>query len=75
MSDAIHPPCPTPFNLAQYVLDAGRATPDKSALEVLGSDPQTWSYTQLTNAVRGVATGLLNAGFKPQDMVMLRLGN
>ncbi|WP_293449711.1 class I adenylate-forming enzyme family protein [Planktotalea sp.] len=75
MIDLSHPPCPSPFNLAQYVLAAGLKTPDKLALEVLGTTLETWTYARLTKAVLGVATGLLDAGFKPTDIVMLRLGN
>lgn len=75
MSNQIHPPCPVPFNLAAYVLHAGLAVPQKTALEILDKAPQIWTYAQLTRAVRGVATGLLNAGLKPGDLILLRLGN
>lgn len=75
MTDTLPPPCPAPFNLAAYVLEAGHACPDKPALELLGADKQVWTYKQLTYAIRGVATGLLKAGLTPGDRVMLRLGN
>jgi len=69
-------PCPAPFNLAEYVLAAGRARPDKIALQVLRlTGAERWSYDTLTSAVRGIGTGFLDAGFKPGDRVLLRLGN
>jgi acyl-coenzyme A synthetase/AMP-(fatty) acid ligase len=69
-------PCPTPFNLAQYVLSAGRATPDKIALAVLGpARADRWSYARLEAAVRGMAGGLRAQGLQPGDRVLLRLGN
>lgn len=69
-------PCPSPFNLAAHVLNAARHNPDKTALSVLGSvDSQHWSYAQLEAAVRGTGTGLLQAGLKPGDCVLMRLGN
>jgi len=69
-------PCPSPFNLAEYVLTAGRATPDKIALAVLGpARADRWSYARLERAVRGMATGLLETGLIPGDMLLLRLGN
>ena len=67
--------CPTSFNLARYVLCNAQAAPDKVALELLGDAPQSWSYARLTQAVRGVATGLLRAGFVAGDVILLRLGN
>jgi acyl-coenzyme A synthetase/AMP-(fatty) acid ligase len=75
MQNTVQAPCPAQFNLAEYVLAAGIATPDKPALEVLGETVETWSYARLTKAVRGVATGLLDAGLNAGDIVLLRLGN
>lgn len=70
------PPCPAPFNLADYVLTAGRATPSKIALAVLTpSGAERWSYERLESAVRGAATGLLDRGLAPGDRVLMRLGN
>ena len=66
-------PCPSPFNLAAYVLAQGEQTPDKIALSVLGEEE--WSYARLIAAVRGTATGLLDAGLSPGDRVFMRLGN
>jgi acyl-coenzyme A synthetase/AMP-(fatty) acid ligase len=66
----------TDFNLAEYVLRAGRATPDKIALAVLGpSRADRWSFARLDQAVRGMAGGLLAQGFAPGDRLLLRLGN
>ncbi len=69
-------PCPAPFNLARYVLTAGEATPDKIALQIVGlTGAERWSYGALSRAVRGIGTGLLQAGLTPGDRVLLRLGN
>ncbi len=69
-------PCPAPFNLAAYVLSAGQATPDRIALQILrASGAERWSYGRLTEAVLGVANGLLDRGLRPGDRLMLRLGN
>ena len=67
-------PCPAPFNLAAHVLAAGAATPDKTALQILGTQTAL-TYAQLTAAVQGTATGLLSHGFAPGDRILLRLGN
>ncbi len=69
-------PCPTPFNLADYVLSAGHATPDKIALAVLGpAKAERWSYAKLDRAVGGMAAGLRATGLAPGDRVLLRLAN
>ncbi|WP_375267382.1 class I adenylate-forming enzyme family protein [Planktotalea sp.] len=68
-------PCPSPFNMAAYVLAAAAHAPDKIALEVLADEKQCWSFAQIESAVRGVATGLLNTGLQENDLVMLRIGN
>lgn len=68
--------CPAAYNLADDVLTAGRATPDKIALAVLGaSRADRWSHARLESAVRGMAGGLLAQGLVPGDRVLLRLGN
>ncbi|MDJ0827049.1 MAG: class I adenylate-forming enzyme family protein [Rhodobacter sp.] len=70
------PPCPAPFNLADYVLTAGRDTPSKIALAVLTpTGAERWSYDKLERAVRATATGLLGHGLAPGDRVLMRLGN
>lgn len=69
-------PCPAPFNMAAYVLAAGRCTPDKEALLVVGGNgAEQWTYAALERAVRGTGTGLLSQGLKPGDKVVMRLGN
>lgn len=71
-----YPPCPAPFNLAAYVLEAGLSQPDKLALSLVsGATTEDWSYGDLIQAVRGTATGLLEHGLKPGDIVLMRLGN
>lgn len=69
-------PCPAPFNMARYVLAAGGQTPDKVALQIVrAAGAERWSYARLIAAVRGTGQGLLNAGLRPGDRVLLRLGN
>ncbi|MEO0665607.1 MAG: class I adenylate-forming enzyme family protein, partial [Pseudomonadota bacterium] len=69
-------PCPTPFNLASYVLAKADAQPDKIALAVLQpTRSERWSYGRLASSVRGVAGGLLEAGLRSGDQLLLRLGN
>ncbi len=69
-------PCPTPFNMAAYVLAHASTVPDKIALAVLGpARAERWSYARLEAAVRGTATGLTEKGLSPGDRVLLRLGN
>ncbi|MFV0299773.1 MAG: class I adenylate-forming enzyme family protein [Paracoccus sp. (in: a-proteobacteria)] len=64
------------MNLTEHVLRAGAATPDRLALSVVGlSRADRWSYARLIAAVRGTATGFMNAGLRPGDRVLLRLGN
>ncbi|MEM1234452.1 MAG: class I adenylate-forming enzyme family protein [Pseudomonadota bacterium] len=69
-------PCPSPFNLAAHVLSRASAQPDKIALAILGpTRAERWSYGKLEAAVRGVGSGLLGAGLRPGDLLLLRLGN
>nr|WP_111297791.1 class I adenylate-forming enzyme family protein [Paracoccus saliphilus] len=64
------------MNLAQHVLTAGLSCPDKLALSVIGPmRAEQWSFRRLTQAVRGTATGLLHAGLRPGDRLLMRLGN
>lgn len=70
------PAIPAPFNMAAHVLAAGAATPGKSALQILRpTGAERWSYERLIGAVRGTATGFIQAGLTPGDRVLLRLGN
>ncbi|MRX51430.1 AMP-binding protein [Paracoccus sp. S-4012] len=67
---------PDAFNLAEHVLAAGSAAPDRLALAVVSaSGAERWSYARLTAAVRGAATGLSGLGLAPGDRVLLRIGN
>ena len=69
-------PCPAPFNMAAYVLAHARDLPDKIAVSVLHPDrTEDWSFARIEAAVRGLATGFLDAGLTPGDRVLLRLGN
>ncbi len=69
-------PCPAPFNMAGYVLAAGRKTPNKSALEVLHTDgPRIWTYGDITKAILGIARGFQQMGLVSGDRIVLRLGN
>ena len=70
------PPCPAPFNLAQYVLSLSPSLGDKCALSVLHADhSDDWTYARFEAAVRGTATGLLQQGLKKGDRILMRLGN
>lgn len=69
-------PCPASFNMAAHVLRHAEAQPDKTALSILGGGTsRDWSYGRLESAVRGTGSGLLRAGLRPGDLVLLRLGN
>lgn len=64
------------MNLAEHVLRAGAAHPLKLALSVIGpSRTERWSYSRLIASVRVTATGLLQAGLRPGDRLLMRLGN
>ncbi|MGD9863831.1 MAG: class I adenylate-forming enzyme family protein [Pseudodonghicola sp.] len=70
------PPCPTPFNLAAFVLRQAETTPEKTALSVLRlGGAESWSYAELAQAVRGTGAGLLARGLEPGRIVLMRLGN
>lgn len=65
-----------PFNLAEHVLTAGLATPDRLALAVISpARADRWSHARLRAAVLGAATGLRERGLRPGDRVLLRIGN
>ena len=49
------PPCPAPFNLAAYVLDASGAPDARIALDLLGDTPDRWSFGRLRRTVLGTA--------------------
>lgn len=76
MTPTLPPPCPTSFNLTEYVLAAGQATPQKTALILADRGTQSLiTYRDLTQSVLGTATGLKNAGVASGDRVILALGN
>lgn len=65
-----------PFNLAEHVLTAGLAAPDRLALAVVSpSRADRWSHARLRAAVLGAATGLRERGLRPGERVLLRIGN
>ncbi len=69
-------PCPEPFNLAAHVLRKADQLPDKTALSVLGQNgTDDWNYSRLKRAILGTGTGFLQAGLKPGDIALMRLGN
>ena len=64
------------MNLAEHVLTAGLASPDKLAMTIVGpSRADRWSYARLRQSVLGTASGLLDAGLRPGDRLLMRLGN
>ncbi len=70
------PTDPARFNLAEYVLKAGAATPEKVALAVLSlTGAERWSYARLIASVRGCATWLRDQGLEPGQRLLIRLGN
>ena len=70
------PACPSPFNMAAYVLSASETLPDKVALQIVGNaGAQNWTYKKLRQAVLGTATGLVESGVTSGDKLLMRLGN
>lgn len=64
------------MNLAEHVLRAGLAAPDRLAMSVLGlARADRWSHARLRQAVLGTATGLRRSGLAPGDRLLMRLGN
>lgn len=64
------------MNLAEHVLAAGEAQPDRMAMAVIGlGHADRWSHGRLRRAVLGTASGLLRAGLAPGDRLLMRLGN
>ncbi len=63
---------PPRFNMAAYVLAQAVERADHPALIVPGQ--QTLTYSDLEQAVRGTATGLLRLA-SPGDHILMRLGN
>jgi acyl-coenzyme A synthetase/AMP-(fatty) acid ligase len=64
------------FNLAEYVLREGALVPGQTALSVVSPETtDVWTFARLIGAIRGTATGLLDRGLKPGDIVLMRLSN
>ncbi len=69
--------CPAPFNMAAHVLQHAERLQDKPALIIAKRDQpaEIWRYSQLEQAIRGTATGLLQQGLRPGERILMRLGN
>lgn len=68
--------------MARYCLsESARRWPDKVALIVVSDahapleDAERWTYGALDDAVRRIAGGLLDEGFKPGERLMIRMPN
>ena len=62
--------------MAAHVLAHADRLSDKIALSIIGlTGSERWSYARLAAAVRGTATGLLQNGFAPGDILLMRIGN
>ncbi len=68
-------PCPSPFNMAAYVMACAPEGGDKIALEIIGKNPDIWTYAKLDRAIGGVATGLRSMNLPKGARVLMRLGN
>ncbi len=73
---------PAKFNMARYCLGAGaERAPEKTALIVVQDETappenaEQWTYGQLDETVRRIGAGLIVAGLKPGDRLMIRLPN
>lgn len=77
----MNPAYPPRMNLARYCLEAAaRSTPGKDALVVVtdamtGHVSECWSFAALQDAVLRTGAGLLDAGFKPGERLLIRLDN
>ena len=73
---------PDRFDMARYCLESGNIRPaDRLGLVVVhdaDASPATderWTFGELEGAVRRIAAGLLAEGLRPDDRVLLRMGN
>ncbi len=69
---------PDRFNIARQCLtEQARLRPDKTALIIIGDGggERRWSYADLDLRVRRLAGGLLAAGARPGDRLMIRMDN
>ncbi|CUJ25715.1 class I adenylate-forming enzyme family protein [Cognatishimia activa] len=70
------PPCPAPFNMAQYVLRHAADLSEKTALSVVSKgSAENYSFGEIESAVLGIAQGFLDLGLTAGDLVLIRLGN
>ena len=68
--------CPNQFNLAEYVLEKSCKNPTKSALEIVSrTGKQSVSFDELKNRILRTGNNLIRVGLKPEDKILLRLGN
>jgi len=68
--------CPVHFNMAAYIMDAGLANPEKTAIEILSRHgSEAWSYAELWHDVRATAGAFQAMELPPDARIMLRLGN
>ncbi|MEM7473195.1 MAG: class I adenylate-forming enzyme family protein [Pseudomonadota bacterium] len=68
-------PCPSPFNMAAYVLAQAERLGDKPSLIAGGTGGDVLTFQQLRSRVRAVAGGLRAQGLTPGSKVLFRLGN
>jgi len=75
-------PAPDRFNMAGYCLAPAAHRPDDRLALVVVHDAhadattdECWTFGQLDDAVRRIATGLRARGVRPGDRVLLRMGN
>ena len=71
-------PLPNRFNIARYCLaEPARRHPGKTALIIAGDGgrERRWNYAELDHAVRRLAGGLLEAGARPGERLMIRMDN
>lgn len=72
------PPCPSTFNLAEYVLTGAGADPAKCALTIVGGPDapvQKLTYGELKSRVMCAAAGLSAQGLSAGERVILRIGH
>ena len=63
------------FNLAEHVLNAGLATPDRLALAVISpARADRWSHARLRATVLGAATGLRERGLLERSLITPQCG-
>lgn len=72
---------PARFNMAEYAIGrAARFSPGKAALAVVSDAgtnraAETWSYSEVEEAVLGIAGGLAAADLERGDRLLIRLGD